>query len=476
MITKEGLVQLGPETLAEALLSLRKRPEKTIRRFGEFLLAVLNPDPQRLVSLLRKEISFLKRSSRLIEYEEVQELEEHLEFIRSHIVDHLAAKDPEEALQLIQSLLELGEPTLDRILANYDNVLQIFYRACEDWGQLATLCEGKHHQWKDLLKEKLLNDKYSIYSDILFNFKSVLTQEDIDALQADFETLFREVLGHYKKDLMLGILKKIADVQDDVDLFQTYCEWRRGVTFTDCLEIAQRMLAHWRSQEALEWLSKAAQIQDILHSQNYFELQVQALELNGDYEAALETRKQWVENNLDPVLYNEVLMHLPEDQKKPYRQHLLEKVFAEDDIQKAVLFLLNTQDFDALRRFVREKEEKLGGQNAEGLRKAAWELQSIDPLAATILLRSLVEPVLEASLSREYDRVIKDLLLCQSLARKVSQWEGRLSHDLFMKKIETHYKLKTKFWSKYKSASLSKKRVENEDEASGTEAEWRASA
>ncbi len=475
MITKEGLIQLGPEVLADALLSLRKRPERVLRRYGDFLLAVLDPSPQKLVSLLRKEISFLKRSSHFVEHDEITELTEQLEFVREHIVLHLAPKDPEEALQLIQSLLNLGTPTLDRILANYDDLVRLFRQVCEDWGQLAAQSCGKGYAWKDSIEDKLLNDKYGIYTDVLFNFKEILTQEDMDSLQKEFEERFRGAQGRYQKEGFLGVLKKIADVQDDADLFRQYCEEMGAPSYTDCLEIAKRMVSHWRSSEALEWLKKAAAQQNVENDVDFFSLTLQALELNGDYEAALQQRKAWVERNLDSAVYGDVLAHIPDEEKEVYRQEILARVFKAEDVQKAVTFLLNSQEFETLSRYIREKEGQLSGQQPEVFRRAAQEIQGEDPLAALVLYRRMVIPVLEASLSKEYDKAIEDLWRCQELAPRVANWEGHPSQEIFMKQLETRYRLKTKFWSKYKSLSLTKKRVAVTEDSFDDDG-WRAIA
>lgn len=476
MITKEGLVQLGPEVLAEALLSLRKRPERAIRRYGEFLLGVLDDNPQRLISLLRKEISFIKRSSHFVEHKEVPALLEQLTFIEEHIVQHLAHKDPEEALELLQSLLALSGPTLDRILADDGGIVRFFQKTCEDWGQLASLSRNKRYPWKEIIKEKLLDDKNGIYEEILFDFKSVLSDEDMASLQQDFEELVKKTTSRYQKEEYLDILKNVADVLDDADLYQKYCEWMGEPSFSEALAIAQRMVSHWRSEEALVWLDKAARWEDAENNLQYFALKLQALELGGDYEEALQQRKAWVKKTLDSSVYNDVLAHLVDEDKEAYKKSILALVFETPDIQKALTFLLDTQEFEALRRYIREKESLLGGKKTAVFRRAAQEIQHEDPLAAILLLRRIVEPVLEASLSKEYDDAIEDLWKCQSLSRSVVNWEGHLPQELFMKQLETRYKLKTKFWNKYKSLSLTKKRTEESKGDDGDSDGWRAIA
>lgn len=476
MITKEGLVQLGPEILAEALLSLRKRPERALRRYGEFLLGVLDTDPQRLASLIRKEISFIKRSSHFVEHKEVPSLLEQLEFIREHIVQHLAHKDLEEALELLQSLLALSEPTLGRILADNEDVVRFFREACEDWGQLASLEQARLYPWKEIIKAKILEDKFSVYDDVLFNFKSVLSDEDLADLRKDFEGFAQQAQGRYHKEKYLNSLKKIADVLDDVDLYQKYCEWDSEPSFADTLAIAQRMISHWRSEEALSWLARATKWADAENNLTYFTLKLQALELNGDYEAALQERKAWVTKTLDPSVYSDTLVHLPDEERENYRQGVLTLVFETQDVQKALTFLLDTQEFSSLRRYIREKEGQLGGSKTDLFRRASQEIQGEDPLAAIILLRHIVEPVLEASLSRDYDEAIEDLWTCQNLSRQVLNWENHPTQELFMKQLETRYRLKTKFWSKYKSLSLAKKRTEDGDEAHHEDDSWRAIA
>lgn len=79
-------------------------------------------------------------------------------------------------------------------------------------------------------------------------------------------------------------------------------------------------------------------------------------------------------------------------------------------------------------------------------------LQNTDPIAATLLYRKMIEPVLDETKSKYYNYAAKDLVTCGVLNFKIANWGTLQNHEEYLKAIEIKHKRKVSFWAEYKSA------------------------
>ena len=118
----------------------------------------------------------------------------------------------------------------------------------------------------------------------------------------------------------------------------------------------------------------------------------------------------------------------------------------------ALSFLVQIQEFEEVAKFVHARFNELNGRQYYTLRPAADLLQNTDPIAATLLYRKMIEPVLDETKSKYYNYAAKDLVTCGVLNSKIANWGTLQNHEEYLKVIETKHKRKVSFWAEYKSA------------------------
>ena len=110
-MNRNALIALGPEKLADALLSLRNSSSAVTKQL-DIILAGLQEASDSMVSMLRKEVLALEFSNAYFDYYEAPGLAERLDELRVRIADDLQAKSSTDAIALMQEFI-----------ATHDNLL-----------------------------------------------------------------------------------------------------------------------------------------------------------------------------------------------------------------------------------------------------------------------------------------------------------------------------------------------------------------
>ena len=86
------------------------------------------------------------------------------------------------------------------------------------------------------------------------------------------------------------------------------------------------------------------------------------------------------------------------------------------------------------------------GEAFEVLTPAAERLSSAHPLAATILLHTLVLFALSAGRTRRYRHAAEHLRSCERLAAEIDDWQGLQSHATFVGSLRESFGRCWSFW------------------------------
>ena len=441
---KEKLIAAGAEKLAEILLSLYES-HQDLQKQLDIIFSGLDEDPKKMLSLLKKELSFLKRSTRFVDYHESDALADRLNHLRLRIAVDLVAKSPEHARALILDFLDLHEKTLERVDDSNGTVSDVFREACGDFGkiyaQISTLIEER----VDLVFTLFMQNEYGIYDDLIAHFKDALQEDGLYLLGQKFEN----ALDAKNKSTVKQGLQSIADCQKDVDAYIRSCSLSEKPYAHDHLKIAQRLIAHWRGEEALTWLNTMEIPKDHPWQEERLSLKIQALDLCGEYETAQKERLDWFEKNLNADLYQQILKHADAAFKESFQKEAIEKSFCIPQPNTGLKFLMDIQKFEEGAKFVRLKIDQFNGRYYTILRPAADILRNTDPLAATLLYRKLIEPILEDAKSKYYAYAAKDLVTCGVLSSGIETWGHHKNHDEYLHSLEEKHKKKHSFWSTY---------------------------
>lgn len=421
------------ETLVDIVSDLYDRDEGLQKRLD---MVSLEEDPKEIKSFLKKEIASLKRSKRFVGYYESDALANQLDAVRRGIFDDLYRNDKKAAFLLMEEFLDLHPQTFDRVDDSNGVIGDIFRTALEDLGKIAKESLSVTDT-VDLVLEKYKHNEYGIYDDIITDFKESLKEEGLNLLKerikqtADFD--------------MRHALQEIADCQNDVEGFMEACSTNREIGDHDYLEIAKRLNSHKRGEEALQWLRHMSPSHSWQNDQR--ELKIQALELMGKNEEAQEERIHWFKKTLRLDIYEKVLSHMKSEES--FRERAIKHALEFKEPHQVLSFLIGIKAFEVAAQFVRTRYEELSQNDYYVLRPAAKALTSVDPIAATLLYRNLVEGVLERAQTKYYHYGAKDLVACGTLNEEIREWGDIEPHAIYIRELLEEHKRKLRFWHEY---------------------------
>lgn len=336
MSIKEILSKVDPSKLIDILVSLYEQ-NKDLQKYLDIMFAGLDEDPKKIVSLITKEISSLKRSTRYIDYYESTALADRLNQLRLRIIDDVCSKSPKHALELMLEFLDLHEKMFDRVDDSNGSIGDVFKTACENLGEISKQTNYPLHELVQIVFERFMKNDYGIYDDIILHFKNTLGMGELQQLSTQLNAA-QDATNSRK--ISRG-LKSIADCRNNVDEYIQACRLNGAPIAYDNLDIAKRLMDHWRAEEALQWLERM----DIPSNHGWepqrLKLKIQALELNGDYALAQEERISWFDKSLSPELYGEILNHSKEEFKELFKVDAVLKALKFNEPHVALNFLVN---------------------------------------------------------------------------------------------------------------------------------------
>jgi hypothetical protein len=293
-----------------------------------------------------------------------------------------------------------------------------------------------------------MDENYGIHEEVIYNFKNTLNNEGLDLLWSKFEQSSYEK-DNYKIRSGLGA---IADCKNDVDAFILSCSISGKPPTYDHLSIAGRLIANWRSKEALVWLDSMDTKGKDLWQKEKSKLKIQAYELEGNYAEAQNERLSQFERTLTPNLYFEIIKYAKPEFKERFALEAIEKAHRFSCPYTAIHFLTEIRELNEVAKIIRSKYDELSGRKYEVLRSAANALNIVDPIVATMIYRKMIQPILDETKTKYYNYAAKDLVTCGVLSSQITDWMRLKNHDEYFKEIEIDHKRKVRFWDEYKSA------------------------
>ena len=108
MNIKENLVAMGAEKLADFLIEF-SASNKMIKKQLNTAIAGQNKDPKKLLSIINRELSTLKKAKGMIFYDGVKAFAQRLDQLRISIVKELAGKSVQTAVHAMGVFLDLSK-------------------------------------------------------------------------------------------------------------------------------------------------------------------------------------------------------------------------------------------------------------------------------------------------------------------------------------------------------------------------------
>lgn len=469
-LNAKNLEALGAPRLAELLIEISTGSAAHKRRLRMELAGSQGiADVAREV---RKRLSSIARAKTFIDWRKVKATKADLETQRRTIVETIAPYDPAEAFDLIWQFLAIADPLFERSDDGSGSLIQSFHQACTDAGSIAAAARIDAEVLAEKVFKASQDNGYGQFDRLITAMAPALGNEGLEHLKTLFVTWAREakekpakkdrrvigwssagaiyeddVYGN-RKDLTVRIaLQDIADVQGDVDAYiAQQPEKTRGAPMV-AADIANRLVAAGRAEEALAALDKA-EVKG--RGDVPFEWQLartEALEALERSDEAQAYRWSCFEQSLNDKHLRAYVRRLPDFDDIEAEERAFAFAQSFPDANRALFFFLRWPSPAEAAKLVMKRSGELDGDYYELMTPAAEVLSTKYPLAATIVLRSMIDFTLESGRSSRYKHAARHLAECQSLASQIDDFGDVRSHEDYVADLKREHGRKSGFWS-----------------------------
>ena len=468
-LNAKNLEALGTERLAELLIEISTGSAANKRRLRLELAG--NHGSAEVAREVRKRLVSIARARTFINWRKVKALKKDLETQRITIVDTLAAQDPAEAFELVWQFLALGDSIFARSDDGSGTLIESFHQACTDAGGIAKLAGVNTDVLADKIFAALQDNGYGQYDRLITAMVPALGKDGLEQLRTLFVKLSEEpqeksaqhdrqvigwsskgpvydddIYGNRREQTVRVALQEIADALGDVDAYIAQHSEQARKAPKVAANIASRLLAAGRAKEALVALDR---VDTRGRSEVPIEWQlarVKTLEALERGDEAQAYRWTCFEHSLTDQHLRDFLRRLPDFDDMEAEEKAFTYAQAFPDANRALAFFLRWPSLEEAAKLVTARQTELDGDLYEVMTLAAEALQDKHPLAATILLRSMIDFTLGRARSSRYKHAARHLAVCQALAPHIDDFGDGVSHDAYLAGLKSRHGKKHGFW------------------------------
>ena len=466
-LNAKNLEALGAPRLAELLLEI-STGDATAKRHLRLALAGSMGAPE-VAKEVRKRLTTIGKSGSFVDWHRKDALIRDLDAQLDAIVDHVAPAEPREGLDLLWRFLGLADSIFERCDDSNGGVGDVFHFALTRLGPIAESADVAPDKLADRAYDALVANEYGQYDGLIEVLAPALGEQGLAHLKERMIALSntpvrrppdaeRQIVGYgmggpayademAERSRVMTVqlaLKDIADAQGDVDAYiAQYDEATRRVPRI-AADIAQRLIAADRGPEALDRVESAEHRNPNWPVFEWEEARIAALDAVGRSADAQAARWSVFQRTLSAPHLKAYLKRLDDDldAEEQALDHALHHPRALD----AFLFLTNWPDLDRAGRLVIDRADEMDGNCYYILTPAAEELASRSPLAATLLLRAMIDFTLEEARSSRYKHAARHLEECARLAPAIDDFGEFETHADYGARIRDKHRRKPSFY------------------------------
>ncbi|MHA6642315.1 DUF6880 family protein [Mesorhizobium sp. A623] len=470
-LNAKNLEGLGVQRLAELLIeiSIGDAAAKRLLR----LELVSAESPREVAREVRKRLSAISRSRTFVDWQKRKALIEDLKTQRRAIVEKVAPGDPSEALDLMWRFVGLADSIFERCNDGTGAVMSVFEDGVSDLALIAQSAAPNPEALAAQIFTAIQNNGYGQYDDLIETLSTALGPTGLDHLKAQLQALAKRSskvpVGAKRQQVMAWsmrgpiyadeieensnqitirmALQNIADAQKDVDGFIALHDGHARKMPKIATEIAKRLLADGRPQEAWTAITTVEESRSGWLPYEWEEMYLTILEALGRTDDAQAFRWTCFERALSVSHLRNFLSRLPDFEDLEAEERALRHVAAHSSLLSALSFMIDWKDFNRASKLIIQRIEELDGNHYEILAPAAEALSGTQPLAATLLLRAMIDFSLETGRSSRYPHAARHLIECGSLAGSITDFGGLETHDVYSSRLRVEHGRKASFWS-----------------------------
>lgn len=469
-LNAKNLEALGAQRLAELLIEISNGDAAAKQRLQLELAGA--ESPAEVAKEVRKRLTTISRSRSFVDWQNRRALVDDLETQRRAIVEQVAKADAVEALDLMWRFMALADPIFARCDDSSGTVIGIFHAAAADLAEIARAAKADPDKLADQVFEALTRNDYGQYDDLIGALTPALGQQGLERLKQRMIALSNEPVQRppQKQRRAIGYgsggpiyedeiaersrvstvrlaLMEIADVQGDVDAFIAQYDAQTRKVPKIAAEIARRLLVAGRAEEALRTIEAAEHRRGGWPEFEWEDARIEVLDALGRGDEAQAARWSCFERALSAEHLRAYLKRLPDFDDVEAEARALDHAKRYASLLQALAFLVSWPALDRAARLVIERAGELDGDHYEILTRAADALAGKHPLAATLVLRAMIDFTLTKARSSRYRHAAQHLMECASLASSIPDFGAFETHEAYAARLKAEHGHKSGFWS-----------------------------
>ncbi|HEX5377362.1 MAG TPA: hypothetical protein VFW47_02250 [Phenylobacterium sp.] len=434
-MTEANLVALGAERLAAVLMAAAEDDPTLKRRLRMELASEVGPED--LAAEIAKRLTAIEGRRSRVHWRKYRAFAQDLDLQRAMIAGPLAAQDPKLALTLLWRFLALADAAMGQVDDSKGQVEATFRQAVADLGEVAARAGPDPEALAEQIVVALEDDGERLLDGLAAALVPALSPAGLIALRTRLQASFQ---GRSRPPpTIAAALREVADAQGDVEGYIAAIPASEARQPGAGAEIARRLLAAGRTEDALAALTRSApppQASTLLPGVQVWEdVYLDALEADGQSELAQEIRWGAFERRLAADRLRAYLKRLPDFDDVEAEERALAHAVAFTDFSEALTFLTQWPAAASAARLVLTRAGAIDPHRTELIDLAARLLEARHPLAATLLLRAAVADTLRWSRAERLKDAQRQLAEIESLAVQIADWGGFETHEDFMARL-----------------------------------------
>lgn len=466
----DNLEALGAKRLAELLMDIAENDAATHRRLRLELAA--KEAPETVATEVRRRLVQIARARSFVDWRKIRDLAADLEAQRRTILDQVAKIDAADALELMWLFMDMAEAVHARCDDSNGIIGDVFRGACRDLGSVTQAAKPDPVPLADRAFAALSDNGYGQYDHLIETLSPSLGAEGLDHLKARFIELSKtpaekpssenrkvvgwgmsgplyedEIKARRRESRIRLALREIADAQGDVDAFIAQYDAKTRKVPKIAADIARRLLAAGRAIEALRMIDAAEHRRSGWMDFDWEDARIEVLEALGRSDEAQNARCSCFERALSTEHLRAYLKRLPDFDDVEAEERALNHAERYESLLQALAFLVSWPAVDRAARLLVTRAGELDGDHYEILSPAADALAGKHPLAATLLLRAMIDFTLTKARSSRYRHAARHFMECASLAAAIGDFGAFESHGAYAARLQAEHGRKSGFWS-----------------------------
>jgi hypothetical protein len=467
-LNETNLAALGPEKLAALLIEVSTGSADIKRRLR--LELSHNLGAGELAHDIRKRLASLRKSNSFVGWRKRKALVKDLSTQVAMITDKIAPEDPTLAFDLLWAVLELAPSIYGRTDDSKGDVSAVFTAAMAHFADICpravldpitladrvwtALQDNDYGAWDDLvavMAPALGNDGLTALKDHVEAYAdSTDTAEDTDHDAVKFLRTLRggDDYAALKKARFVKLcLQDIAACAGDTSAYIAQYSSQDLRQPGIAAEVAMLQLNEGDIETALNTLLTADQDARPSEQSAWDAAYIASLTALGRTDAAQDHRWDCFRETLDATHLREYLKRLPDFEDVAAEDQAKRHVSTFPDVMAALQFCLAWPDLLTASELIKSRQAEINGIHYDALNATAETLRSRYPLAAVLVWRAMITSVLRHGHTKRYAQAVEHMHDCTNIDLALTDYEGNLAHDDFLRHLRQHYDRKKTFWA-----------------------------